>query len=133
MDLDTDFRHRVVEEVVRAPVQTRRGDHLVARVQDVEESEKLGGLPRRQPERADPTLELGDALLEHVRRWVHDARVDVAGLREVEEVRCMVSVVEKVRRGLIDGHRAGLGGRVGLLPRMEREGLETILLLAIFG
>ena len=43
-------------------------------------------------QRADAAVELGDALLEHVRRRVHDARVDIAELVQTEQVEaCSVS------------------------------------------
>src|SRR3546814_20839811 len=37
----------------------------------------------------------------------------------------MVSVAENVGGGLVDRHRAGAGGRVGLLARMQAERVET--------
>ena len=52
----------------------------------------LGGLAGRDEQRAGAALERGDALLDDGLRRVHDARVDVAELREREQVRRVVGV-----------------------------------------
>ena len=108
-DLDAELRQRVVEQVVRAAVQARRGDDVVARLGHVQDGQRLGGLPGGEQQRADAALERGDALLDHVLRRVHDAGVDVAGLGEAEEVRGVIGVPEHVRGGRVD--------RQGAAPR----------------
>ena len=72
-----------------------------------------------------PPSRLGDALLEDVAGGVHDAGVDVAGFLQREEPGGVIGVLEHVRGGLVDGHGAGAGDRVGLLPGMQLPGGET--------
>src|SRR4029077_14001626 len=74
--------------------------------------------------RADPLLERGEPLLEHRRRRIGDARVDVAGTLEVEQPGGMIGVVEQVRAGLVDRLRARTRHRIGMLPGMQAQRLE---------
>ena len=122
--LDAVLRQRVREQVVGAAVEGRRADHVLPSLGDGEDRVRDGGLPRRQRERADAALERGEALLEHVRGRVHDARVDVAGDLEVEQVGAVLGVVERVRRGLVDWHRDGPCRGVGSEACVDDEGLE---------
>jgi hypothetical protein len=78
----------------------------------------------RRAHGADPLLERRQPLLEHRRRRVGDARVDVAGTLEVEQPGGMIGVVEQIRRGLVDRHRARARYRIGMLPGMQAQGLE---------
>ena len=92
--------------------------------------------------RADSAFESGHALLEHVGRGVHDARVDVAWGAQGEEVGGVLAVVEDlcasedawlsrtasadIARGCVDGHRAGFGRRVGGVSCVQGERLEAV-------
>ena len=71
---------------------------------------------RRRREAGHAALERGDPLLEDVGGGVHDAGVDVAELLEREEVGAVLGGVEDVGGGLVDGHRARLGGGSGSWP-----------------
>ncbi len=93
-DLDAVLRQRVREQVVRAAVELRDGDDVVAGAADVQHRVGDRRLARGGDERADAALERGEALLEHVPRRVHDPRVDVAGHREREQVGGVLRVVE---------------------------------------
>ena len=124
---DTEPCQRHLEEVVGAAVEAARGDQLVAALEQREQGERGGGLATRDGERAHAALERGDALLEDVRGGVHDARVDVAELLQREEVRGVRSVPEAVAARLVDGHRARARGGVGLVARVQRERLGTVL------
>ena len=71
-------------------------------------------------------LELGDLVLEHVGRRVHEARVDRAELREREELLAMLGGLELERRGLEDGRRAGTVVGVELVAVVEGRGGEAL-------
>ena len=60
-------------------------------------------------------LQSGQAFLQNVLGGVRQSAVDIAGVCEAEAVRRVLAVMENVRGGLIDRHRSGIGGRVGLL------------------
>jgi hypothetical protein len=120
-DGDAELRQRVVEEVVGAAVERGGRDDLVAAAGERQNCERLGGLARGEREPGRAAFERGDPLLEDICRRVHDARVDVAELLQGEEARGVVSVVEDVGRGLVDGHGPRMGGRVRLLPAVDGE------------
>ena len=69
-------------------------------------------------------FERGHSSLEHTLGRVHDPGVDVAHLREGEEVRGVFGVVERERRRLVDRHGSGVGGPIGLLAGVDLGGLE---------
>ena len=130
--LDAELRQGVVQQVVRAAVQRRRGDHVVAGLAQRHEGERLGGLAGGDGERAGQAdgggaaaFECVDPGLQRRLRRVHDAGVDVADLGEPEQVRGVVGVAELVRRRLIDRHRPGAGRRVGLAADVDLLGLES--------
>ena len=111
--LDAELRERVLEEVVRAAVDRRRRDDVVARLRDVQHGERLGRLARGDEQGAGAALERREALLDDRLGRVLDARVDVAELGEREQVLRVLGVVEHVRRGLVDRRGPGVRHRVG--------------------
>ena len=123
------FGSDVLEQVVRAAVQAVGRHDLVARSGDGEDGVADGRLPRRQRQRADAALQRRDALLEHVGGRVHDAGVDVAELLQREQVGGMIRIVEDVRRRLVDRHRPGPRGRIGLLTGVHRQRFQPVLRL----
>jgi hypothetical protein len=60
----------------------------------------------------------------HVGGRIHDARIDIAEYRQVEQVRAVLGVVEGVCRGLVNGYRDGVGGRIRAITRMYRFGFD---------
>ncbi len=128
-DLDALARERVHEQVVGAAVELADRDDVVTDAGDgldrVGDGRHAGG----DAEAGNAALHLGDARFEHGSRRVHDAGVDVAGDRQVEQVGAVLGVVEGVRRGLVDRHGGGLGGRFGRVAMMERDGFELHVVL----
>ena len=45
----------------------------------------------------------------------------------------MIGIIENVRRGLVNGNGAGLGGRVGRLAAMNGQRADSLLGLVAFG
>src|SRR5699024_12818196 len=68
-----------------APVELGGGDDVVAGPGERREGDELGAHPGRGRDRADPTLERGDALVERGDRGIADAGVDVAVLLQREQ------------------------------------------------
>ena len=137
--LDAHLRQRVVEQVVRAPIQRRAGHDVVARLRKVEDCQRLRSLPRGHRQRAGQTdccanapFERTDALFQHMLGGVHDAGVDVPDLSQSEQLLGMLGALEGVRGGLVDGNRAGVGGAVRRLARVDHSGFETPLVGLVF-
>ena len=80
---------------------------------------------------AAAAFEGGDALLKDVGGGVHDARVDVAELLEPEETGGVIGIVKDIRRGLVNRHRARLGGGIDLLAGMNGQGCKVMFLLGV--
>ena len=104
------------ELVVGAPVQVARADDVVTGMRQGGDDHELRGLARGRPDGGSASFERGDTLFQHVDGGVHDAGVDVAEFLEPEQAGAVVGVIEHVARGGVDGHGAGVGGRVGGLP-----------------
>ena len=76
-----------------------------------------------------PALQGGDALLKDGGGRVHQAGVDIAGLRQAEAARGLGAVAEDVRRRGVDGDGSGVRRRVRvLLADVELQGLKFIIL-----
>ena len=108
-DFDALILHRVGEEIPRPAIEIGRADDIVAGTRDVLDRENRSRLPGRQRQSGDAAFQRRYALFQHVVRRVHDAGIDVAELLEREQVRCMLGVVELIRRCLIDRHGNGAG------------------------
>ena len=134
--LDPVLRQRVREQVVGAAVERRDRHDVVARARDVQHrvgDGRLAGCERQRGERRlgeSRALELGEPLLEHRVRRVHDPRVDVAELLEREQVGRVLGAVEDVRRRLVDRHRARVRRGIGLLPAVQRDRLGPLAVRA---
>ena len=115
----------VLELIDGAAVERGRGDDVIAGLQ---QGEQRGGLrrdPARERDRAAAALEARHALLEHGDRRVHDPRVGVAVLLQVEVRRRRFRVFEHVARRLEDRHGARAGVRVGALACVHLTGVES--------
>ena len=123
--LHAHLAQQVLELVHRPAVQRRGRDDVVARLEQREQRGRLRGDPAGERHRAGPALEVRHPLLEDGDRRVHDARVGVPVLLQVEVGRGRFGVLEHVAGRLEDRHRASSGVRVGPLPGVELARLES--------
>ena len=87
--LDALLAQRVLEQVPGAAIQVCRADDIVSRLGKILHRIGRRRLAGGHGERRRPALDGGDPLLQHIRRRIHDARVDIAKLRQAEQVRRM--------------------------------------------
>ena len=125
--VDAERRQRVLEQVGRAAVDGLLRDHVVAAVgeslDDVGDRRRAGchGKP------GHASFERRDAVFEDALGGIGQASVDVAGIAQPEAVGGVLRAAEDVRRGLVDGHRAGVGCGISLfLSDMQGLGLESV-------
>ena len=93
-----------------------------------EQREQRRGLRReaaRERDGAAAALEARDALLEHCDRRVHDARVRVAVLLQIEVRGRGFRILEHVARRLVDRHGARARVRVRALSRVHLARVEA--------
>ena len=124
-EVDAVLGQGVLEEVVRAAVQRRAGDDVVAGAGEVEDRQRLGRLAGCDAQRPYAALEGGDPLLEDVGCRVHDPGVDVAEFLQPEEPGGVVGVVEDVAGGGVDRDGARLRRGIDLLAGMDGESLAA--------
>ena len=101
--------HGMGQQVVRAAVDGRARDHVVAAPGDIEDSEEVRGLAGARQHRGGSALELADLGCDGVVGGVLQARVEVAGLLEVEQLAHVLGRVVLPRGRLVDGNLAGFG------------------------
>src|SRR6185503_6917685 len=83
--LDAELPQVDVQQGVRAAVEGRGRDDVVAGAAQSEDRGRLGRLAGRAGERRAPALDRRHALLEHGNRRVGDPRIDVAEGLQVEQ------------------------------------------------
>ena len=123
--LDVHFAQHVLELVHRPAVERRGRDDVVARLQQGEQRGRLGGEPAGERHRAGAALEVRHPLLEHRGGRVHDARVRVPVLLQVEVGRRRFRVLEHVAGRGENRHRTCARVRVGPLAGVQLPGLEA--------
>lgn len=75
----------MVEEVVCAPVERRRRDQFVARIDDIKDRISYGSLARGGCERPCPFLQGCNTFLEHGLGGVHNPGIDIPDFFEREK------------------------------------------------
>jgi hypothetical protein len=75
-------------------------------------------------QRADAAFHGRDALFEHGGGGVHDPGVDVARHLQIEQIGAVLSVVEGVGGGLIDGNGDGFGGGFRRIAAVDGDGFD---------
>ena len=123
--LHRHLAQQVLELVDRSAVQRRRRHDVIAGRQQREQRRRLRRDPAGERDGAASAFEVGHALLEHGHRRVHDARVGVPVLLEVEVRRRRFRILEHVARRLVDRHRARAGIRVRALAGVHLTGFES--------
>ena len=109
------------EEGVRRSVKLRNGDDVVAVPRYVQNGVVQGRLTAAYAERSHSAFKQGDSPFEHVAGRVADPAVAVSLDFEIEQSRSVLSAVEGVGNGLIDGHGDCLGGRIDLVTAVDGE------------
>ena len=125
--LDAERRQRVGQQVVGAAVDGLLGHDMAATLGQRLQRVGDGSRSRRRGQRRNAPFERRDALLQDLLGGVGETPIDVAGVGQTKARGGMLAVVEHVGRGLVDGDRARVGGRVGLLlSHVQLEGLELV-------
>jgi hypothetical protein len=125
--LDAELPQVHVQQRVRAAVQGRGRDDVVAGAAQREDGGDFGRLAGGGGQRRAPALDRRHAFLEHRHRRVGDARVDVAEGLQVEQAGGVLGGVEDERGGLVDRRGARAGGRIRDLPGVQAKRLNAEL------
>ena len=96
--------HGVGEQVVRATIDSRARDHMIASAGHVKDREEVRGHARAREHRSGAALHLADLGGNQVARGILKAAVEVARLLQIEQLAHMLGRVVLPRGGLVDGH-----------------------------
>ena len=124
-DLHAHLAQHVLQLIDGAAVERGRRDDVIARREQREQRRGLRREPARERDGAAAALEARDALLEHRDRRIHDPRVRVAVLLQVEIRGRGFRILEHVARRLVDRHGACARIRVRALPRVHLARVEA--------
>src|SRR5216684_1832958 len=121
---DAEARQGVGEQIDGAAVERGGRDDVVAGAEQRGDGEMHRGHAARGAHRADARLERREPLLQHGRRRVGDAGVDVSGALQVEQGGGVVRILEHERGGLIDRRGARAGDGIGMLAGVQAQRFE---------
>ena len=124
---------RVVQQVVRAAIQSRAGHNVRARTHECGNGEVQGRLTTGGADGADAAFEGGHALLQHRVGGVADAAVHMACALQIEQRSRMVAGLKHERGGQVNRHSACAGGGVGCGACVQRERVKTWIGVARHG
>src|SRR5581483_229536 len=110
------------------PIVSPYRTFVFGRSEHREEARRLRREAARERDAARGALEARDALLEDRRGRIHDPRVGVPVLLQVEVRRGGIRILEHVARGLEDRDGARPRVRLGPLPRVDRARVEAVVL-----
>ncbi len=122
--LDTLAREGVGEQVVGAAIQLGGTDDIAADLGDGLDRVADGGHTGAHRQCAHAALKFCQALFQHRIGGVHDAAVDIAGHRQVEQVGAVLGVVEGVGRGLVNRRGGRVGRGVARVTRVQGNGFR---------
>lgn len=128
---DADLRQGNVEQVERSAVQ-RPGRHdLVARSGDIED--RVGDRRRSGSyrQRAGPSFQRGDALLQHVVRRIADPGIHVPDFFECGQPLALLHALEHEGGRQVDRNGPRPGRRVRLLPGVNLQRIEFPCFLSV--
>ena len=125
--VDAELGQSVSQQVVAAAVDGLLCHDVVTGLCQCLNGVGNGGCTRSGSQCCHATLQRCDALFKHILRGVGQTAVDIACIGQTEAVGGVLAVAEHIRRSLVDGHRTGIGGGVGLLlTDMKLQGLKFI-------
>ena len=131
--IDALLAQRVVEEVPGPAIEICGTHHIVAGDCKILDRNGTGGLAGGEGESSHSAFKGRDPLLEHIRGWIHDPRVDVAELLQREQILGVLRAVELVGGGLVDRNRHRSGGWIGPVARVQHDGFRSLGCVAHWG
>jgi len=128
-DFDVELFEGLTKEGPGAAIEVGGGDEILAGMGDGQDRSGDSSLSAGKGQAGRSAVQSSQAFFQHIVGGVHQAGVDIAELLQGEEVRGVVGVFEYVAGGGVDGHGPGGSGRVGLLPGVQGQGCQTVILL----
>ena len=105
----------VGQQIVAAAVDGLLGDNVVTGLGQGLNGVADGGRAGSRGQSGYAALKRRNALFQHVLGGVGQTTINITCVRQAEPGGGVGGVVEHIGSGLVDGHRAGIGGGIGLL------------------
>src|SRR5690606_20518672 len=100
-------------KLVKAPaIETAAADNVVASLAQCHNAHKLGSMPTGSSQPSNASFEVCHALLQDIRRWIHNPRINVAKFAQRKEVGRVFCVAELIACGLIDRYSTAARRRI---------------------
>ena len=132
--LDTEGAERVLQQVESSAVNRALGHHMVSLAGKSRDGVSDGCSTRSYSQSGNATFESGNAFFENALGAVGDASIDVTGILQGKTVSGMLCVMEHVRSGLVNRHRAGIGcGVCVFLANVELKSFKMEFVLCCHG
>ncbi len=122
---EAEARQGSREKIDGSAVERGRRDDVIAGAGQRGDGEMQRRHAARRRHGADAALERREAFFEHGDGRIGDAAIDVAGALEIEQRRGMFGVAVDVGRRLVDRDGARAVVRIGALPAVEGERVES--------
>jgi len=119
-------REGMRELIKRATVQPTAGHNMVALAAQRHDGHHLRRVPAAGRQRPHPTLKGGDPLLQHIVGRVHDARVDIAGFAQREQIGRVLGILKLVTRSVVDRNGSAARGWVGVLSCVQLTRIKAV-------
>lgn len=131
---DTEVAERVLQQVEGTAVNRTLCNHVVTLAGESRDGVGNGSCTGSDGESGNTTFEGSDTFFEHTLRRVVDTAIDVTGVLQGETVSGMLSAMEHVGSGLVDGNCARIGcGICMFLANVNLESFKMELVLCCHG
>ena len=122
-DRDAEPRQHVSEQGMGRAIKLWHGNDVSAGIRNIQRRIIQRGLPGAHAQGGRAAFEQSHTLFEHCIGGISDAGIPVAVDFEIEQSRAVLRTVEGIGHGLIDRHRDGSGGGIGVETAMQRNSL----------
>ncbi len=127
--LDAELREGHRELRICAAIERARRDDVVAVLRQGEQRGHLRRHAGGSGERRASSFERGDSFFQRGHRRIGDPRIHVAESLQIEQACRVIGAVEDKGGRLVDRQRACAGARIGYMPRMQAERVESVLVV----
>ena len=95
-NIDTQFRERIVEEIICASIETGRRYYFVTQSGNIQDRQCFRCLPGCRGQRTDASFKGRYTALKGILGRVHNARIDVTKLFQGKEICCMFWTIKDI-------------------------------------
>ncbi len=115
-NFDPLFWQHVGKQCISSTIKLWRRHNIFADFRKRQNRVVNRGATRAYPKRTDTALQIRNSFLEHIRRWIHQTRVNISRHCEVKEIRTMLRIIKLIRDCLVNRSSDRVCGWVRFIP-----------------